>query len=260
MSAMQILVLFVVIVLLAGLAAAGWFWWRRQELRRRFGPEYDRVVSEQDNRLAAERELRGRERRHAELELRPLSPSARQRYLEQWERIQAMFVDDPAAAVVSGDELVTRLVAERGYPTSDYDEQMSYLSVEHATTLGHYRDAHDIYLRNERGEASTEELRQALVHYRALFGELLESDAEPEESDLRTRSGADDDYRTDADTRTDARARIDGDTRMDEDTRMDADVDRARDSRTDEAEAESASARADQAAESMRPGRSGGAR
>jgi hypothetical protein len=256
MSATQILILFVVIVLLAGLAAAGWFWWRRQELRKRFGPEYDRVVSEQDSRLAAERELRGRERRHAELELRPLSPSARQRYLQEWERVQAMFVDDPAAAVVAGDELVTRLVAERGYPTSDFDEQMSYLSVEHATTLGHYRDAHDIYLRNERGEASTENLRQALVHYRALFGEVLETDAEPGATGLRARPGPDTDTRVDGGDRMDARHRMDADARNDAyarndaDTRVDADVDRSREaSRTDAAEVDS-----------MRPGRSGGAR
>jgi hypothetical protein len=146
---------------------------KRRSLRNRFGPEYDRVVAEHDNRSAAEQELRERERRHAELELRPISDEARARYATEWEALQTRFVDEPAEAVREGDELVSRLVGERGYPTGDYDEQVAHLSVEHAHTLGHYRDAHDIYLRNERGEATTEQLRQALVHYRALFADIL---------------------------------------------------------------------------------------
>lgn len=178
MTTMQVVVLLVVVVLLAGGAVMGFSWWRRQELRKRFGPEYDRVVSEQDSRMAAERELRERERRHAQLTTRPLRPESRQRYAQEWEQVQAMFLDDPSAAVIAGDELVTRLVAERGYPTDDFDEQTSYLSVEHANALGHYRDAHDIYLRGQQGSASTEELRQALVHYRAIFAELLDTDVE----------------------------------------------------------------------------------
>jgi hypothetical protein len=190
MTTMQVVVLLVVVVLLAGLTAAGLVWWRRQELRKRFGPEYDRVVSEQDSRLAAERELRERERLHAQLTLRPLRPESRQRYTQEWERVQAMFLDDPAEAVVAGDELVTRLVAERGYPTGDFDEQTSYLSVEHADTLGHYRDAHDIFLRGQQGSASTEELRQALVHYRALFAELLDGDLDVVDDEAATRDTA----------------------------------------------------------------------
>jgi hypothetical protein len=164
-----------VVAVIGILAAGAWLWWYRSRmLRDRFGPEYDRAVAEQDSRFAAERELRERERRHAELGLNPLAPESREHYAREWGQVQAQFLDDPAAAVVAGDELVTRLVAERGYPTENFDDQLSYLSVEHATTLGHYRDAHDIYLRNERHEASTEELRQALVHYRALFADLLD--------------------------------------------------------------------------------------
>jgi hypothetical protein len=178
MTSMQIGLIVVVIAVIGVVAAALWLrWYRSQALRDRFGPEYDRAVAQQDSRVAAERDLRERERRHAGLELKPLAPESRERYAREWEQVQAQFLDDPAAAVVAGDELVTRLVAERGYPTENFDEQLSYLSVEHATTLGHYRDAHDIYLRGERREASTEELRQALVHYRALFAELL--DVEP---------------------------------------------------------------------------------
>jgi hypothetical protein len=188
MSSMQLGLIIVVIAVIGIVAAGAWLWWyRSRTLRDRFGPEYDRAVAEQDGRLAAERELRGRERRHAELELKPLAPQSRERYAREWEQVQAQFVDDPAAAVVAGDELVTRLVAERGYPTENFDDQLSYLSVEHATTLGHYRDAHDIYLRNKRREASTEELRQALVHYRALFADLL--DVEPARVSRTTPTG-----------------------------------------------------------------------
>ena len=175
MTSTQIIIL-VVILIVVGLAAAAWYVNRRQGLRRRFGPEYDRMVAEGENRQEVERELRERERRHAELELRPLSAESRATYAAAWEEVQVRFVDSPNDAVRAGDELVTRLIAERGYPTGNYDEQVAHLSVDHARTLGHYRDAHDIHLRNERGEATTEELRQALVHYRELFADLLGDD------------------------------------------------------------------------------------
>jgi hypothetical protein len=173
MSSTELALVIIVVVVAALLAAGMWYAMRRRELRRRFGPEYDRVLAEKESRLAAERELRDRERHHARLELRPLPAESRQRYATRWSDIQAQFVDDPAAAVGAADELLTRLVAERGYPTEDYDEQLAQLSVEHARTLGHYRDAHDINRRNQRGEATTEQLRQALVDYRALFADLL---------------------------------------------------------------------------------------
>lgn len=173
MSSTQAVITVIVIVVVLALAAAGWYLLRRRSLRTRFGPEYDRVVSEKDSQLAAEAELRERQRRHAQLELRPLSDETRQRYARSWEEIQARFVDSPNDAVGAADELVTGLIAERGYPTENYEDQLAHLSVEHARTLGHYRDAHDIHLRNQRGEAATEQLRQALVHYRALFADLL---------------------------------------------------------------------------------------
>jgi len=176
MTTTQTVLIIILILVVLAIAAAVWYATRRRGLRRRFGPEYDRVVNEMDSRQEAERELRERERRHSELELRPLSAESRATYAAAWEEVQARFVDSPGEAVTAGDELVTRLIAERGYPTGDYDEQIAHLSVEHARTLGHYRDAHDIHLRNERGEASTEELRQALVHYRALFADLLGDD------------------------------------------------------------------------------------
>ncbi|KAB1915059.1 MULTISPECIES: hypothetical protein [unclassified Micromonospora] len=176
MSPTQVVVIVIVVLVLAALAAVAVVASRRRALRQRFGPEYDRAVAEQDSRGAAERELRERERRHAELELTPLSAESRARYAAAWEELQVRFVDSPAETVGDADELVTRLIAERGYPTGDFTEQIAHLSVEHARTLTHYRDAHDIRLRNERGEAGTEELRQALVHYRALFADLLGED------------------------------------------------------------------------------------
>ncbi|RLP95026.1 MULTISPECIES: hypothetical protein [unclassified Micromonospora] len=174
MSPTQIIVIvLVVLVIVAALAVAVRALGRRRALRSRFGPEYDRVVAEQDSRSAAERELRDRERRHAELTLTPLTPESRARYAAAWEELQVRFVDSPSDTVGDADELVTRLIEEQGYPTGDFSDQIAHLSVEHARTLTNYRDAHEIHLRNSRGEASTEELRQAVVHYRALFADLL---------------------------------------------------------------------------------------
>ncbi|WP_319463218.1 hypothetical protein [Micromonospora sp. RTP1Z1] len=173
MSPTQVVVIVIVVLVLAALAAVAVVASRRRSLKQRFGPEYDRVVAEQDSRSAAERELRERKRRHAELELTPLDPESRARYAAAWEELQVRFIDSPAETVGDADELVSRLIAERGYPTGDFSDQIAHLSVEHARTLAHYRDAHEIRLRNERGEASTEELRQAVVHYRALFADLL---------------------------------------------------------------------------------------
>ncbi|MET7469932.1 hypothetical protein ABZU22_22125 [Micromonospora sp. NPDC005222] len=176
MSSTQVVVIVIVVAVIAALVAVAVVASRRRALRERFGPEYDRAVAEQDSRSAAERELRERERRHAELELTPLSPESRARYAAAWEELQVRFVDSPAETVGEADELVSRLIAERGYPTGDFSDQIAHLSVEHARTLTHYRDAHEIRQRNERGEAGTEDLRQALVHYRALFADLLGED------------------------------------------------------------------------------------
>jgi hypothetical protein len=188
MSSTLITVLVVLLVVGAILVVLGVVANRRRALRQRFGPEYDRVVESTEDRRAAERELRDRERRHAELELRPLAPESRERYSASWEEIQARFVDSPNEAVGEADELVTRLIAERGYPTGDYDDQLAHLSVEHARTLDHYRQAHDINERNSRGEATTEQLRQALVHYRALFADLLGTEPEHLATSTNNRS------------------------------------------------------------------------
>jgi hypothetical protein len=150
---------------------------QRQRLRSTFGPEYERTVEGSDNRTAAEKELAQREKEHAKLDLRPLAAEVRDSYSRHWTTVQEKFVDDPGGAVGDADRLVTDLMAERGYPTGDYEKQASLLSVEHSRTLEHYRAAHDISQRRDRGEASTEDLRNAMVHYRTLFEDLLQTGA-----------------------------------------------------------------------------------
>jgi hypothetical protein len=179
MTTVQIIVLVLVLLVIAVVVAGVVVTMRRRALRDRFGPEYERLVAEQNSRTAAERELRGRERRHAEFDLKPLSATDRARYAAEWAAVQTRFVDEPGDAVRTGDDLVTRLLREIGYPTEDYDERLATLSVEHARMLDQYREAHDISVRNEQGAASTEQLRQALVDYRALFADLLGDEPVP---------------------------------------------------------------------------------
>jgi hypothetical protein len=148
---------------------------RRQQLRDRFGPEYDKAVDDGQTRRAAERELGEREKRHQQFDITPLSPTARDNYAQQWTLIQAQFVDRPGVAVAEADRLVVVVMGERGYPTEDYQQQLTDLSVQHASTLEHYRSAHDIKSRHDESQVSTEELRTAMVHYRSLFEDLLDA-------------------------------------------------------------------------------------
>ncbi|MFF4772494.1 hypothetical protein ACFY05_06505 [Microtetraspora fusca] len=147
---------------------------RRRRLKERFGPEYDRTVRERDSRKEAEQELHARELRHSRLDVRPLSQESRTAYARKWSEVQERFVDAPGFAVTEADALVTSVMTDRGYPTEDFEQRLSDLSVEHASTLDHYRRAHEISRRAARQDATTEELRQAMVHYRALFQELLD--------------------------------------------------------------------------------------
>ncbi|NBE98965.1 hypothetical protein FE391_37205 [Nonomuraea sp. KC401] len=163
----------IVVVALAALAYVVQQQKRRNHLRDRFGPEYERTVAEHDNRRDAEQELLGREQRHSELDIRPLPEESRETYANRWTEVQERFVDAPGFAVTEADQLVTAVMAERGYPTENFEQRLSDLSVGHATTLDHYRTAHEISGRAAKKAASTEELRQAMVHYRALFEELL---------------------------------------------------------------------------------------
>lgn len=166
-----IIAIVAIALLVAG--AALWMTNRRQHLREQFGPEYDRLLAESQDRRAVERELRDRERRHSDLGIKPLPPQAREKYSKEWAGVQEQFVDAPARAVGEADGLVTRLMRERGYPTEGYEQQVRDLSVEHGRTLDHYRAAHAVSTRVEDGQATTEDLRGAFVHYRAVFDDLM---------------------------------------------------------------------------------------
>ena len=152
---------------------------RRRRLQQRFGPEYDRLVGERDSKLKVEAELTKRERRVRDLGLRPLTDSARTGYSRQWASLQERFADMPADAVAASQKLVADVMNERGYPTDDRDQVLADLSVEHARTLGHYRAAEEISESAGAGTASTEHLRQAMIHYREVFRELLGAPAGP---------------------------------------------------------------------------------
>jgi hypothetical protein len=176
MGTSTIVVIVVVVVLLAAAALLARPLMRRRRLQGKFGEEYDHVLARHENRSEAESELVERERRHAELEITPLSAAAHERYTAAWTEVQARFVDEPEKAVRDADELVTSLLAERGYPTGDHDEQAAILSIDHSRTLGNYRSAHETHQRIDSGEVSTENLREAMVQYRALFVDLLGND------------------------------------------------------------------------------------
>jgi hypothetical protein len=148
---------------------------RTEQLRFRFGPEYDRTLTEADGRRSGESELRDRESRREELDIRPLAPGARDRYLAAWRDCQARFVDDPAAALSEADRLVITVMTDRGYPMDDFDQRAADVSVDHPDVVQNYRAAHGISLASEHDTASTEDLRQGMVHYRSLFDELLET-------------------------------------------------------------------------------------
>ena len=147
---------------------------RTSVLQERFGPEYDRTVQRQGGKRSAEAELTSRVERRERLDIRPLSPASRQRHLESWRQAQAEFVDDPAGAVKNADRLVTSVMSERGYPMDEFERRADDISVDHPQVVERYRSAHGIAEKYKGGEATTEDLRQAMKHYRALFEELLE--------------------------------------------------------------------------------------
>jgi FtsZ-interacting cell division protein ZipA len=149
---------------------------RSRALQGEFGNEYDRTVDEAGGRRAAERELRERQKQHDELDIRPLSSESRERYVRRWQSTQSRFVDDPKGAVADADQLVQDVMQERGYPTKDFDRRVADISVAHPNLVEKYRTADGVARASERGEASTEDMRHSVRHYRALFAELLETD------------------------------------------------------------------------------------
>lgn len=170
-----VIVLVVALVVAIGVAAWLYLQKRRTEtLRERFGPEYDRAVHEHRDARQAERVLEERQQRVEQLHIQPLTLAQCERFADRWRAVQARFVDDPQGATDEADDLVAEVMQTRGYPVGDFEQRAADISVDHPNVVEHYRAAHAIALRNSRREADTEDLRQALVHYRALFEDLLE--------------------------------------------------------------------------------------
>ena len=145
-------------------------------LRQNFGPEYDRVVKEQGP-TRAETVLAERQKRVEKFSLRTLTVDERERFITEWRIIQARFVDDPTDAVSEADTLVTRLMQFRGYPMADFEQRAADISVHYPRVVDNYRAAHEVALRHQRGEATTEDLRNSMIYYRTLFDELLETNS-----------------------------------------------------------------------------------
>jgi hypothetical protein len=172
-------VILAIVLVVAAAAAIAWFFARRQRqsqrLKLRFGPEYGVAVSELGSRVKAESELKARENRVARLKITSLAPADGARFTQAWNALQSRFIDNPKGVVVAADNLVTELMVKRGYPTGDFAHRAADMSVDHPALVTTYRAAQRIAARDERGEADTEELRRAVVHYRTLFDELLEA-------------------------------------------------------------------------------------
>jgi cytoskeletal protein RodZ len=174
MSPIQIAI--IALVVLVALAIAMWLFLkarRTKQLRSQFGPEYQRAVRSAGTASAAERDLQERQQRVEGLEITPLDEEQRARFAEAWENEQAHFVDEPRVAVEAADRLVGDVMRARGYPVSDFEQRVADVSVDHPVVVENYRVAHNIATRDRREPVDTEELRQAMIHYRALFADLL---------------------------------------------------------------------------------------
>ena len=171
-----IIVAFFASAVLVAIGVAIWLMMRKRrtsELRSKFGPEYNRMARAEGDAARAEGLLREREKRVRKLDIKPLTTQRRNSFADEWERVQAEFVDDPTAAVVHADALVQLVMTERGYPVVDFEQRVADVSVDHPAVAQNYRLAHDIAARNEREDVEMEKLREAMLHYRALFADLL---------------------------------------------------------------------------------------
>jgi hypothetical protein len=174
LTPIQIAVVVAIIVVVVGAIVAFYLKRRRSEkLRQHFGPEYDRAVAEGGDRQRAEATLEERAERVKKFHLRPLTANDRARYSEQWDRVQAHFVDAPAGAVAEADQLLGDLMATCGYPMGDFEQRAADISVEHPIVTQNYRAGHEIAVWQAKGQATTEDLRRAMIHYRALFDDLV---------------------------------------------------------------------------------------
>ncbi|HET9407134.1 MAG TPA: hypothetical protein VFO39_07835 [Candidatus Sulfotelmatobacter sp.] len=175
-----IVVVVIAIIVIAAIAFSVSRKRRSRQLRERFGPEYDRVVRQEGDSRRAEGVLEFREKRREKFKIRPLSPTDQSSFRVRWNEVQARFVDDPRGAVTVAESLVTDVMQARGYPIGEFEQRAADISVDHPVVVENYRAAHQIAVRHSAGQASTEDLRQAMVHYRALFQELLD-EGQPEQ-------------------------------------------------------------------------------
>ncbi len=155
------------------------------ELREHFGPEYDHTVQSMGDEHKAVAELEQRQRRVEAMEIQPLSTVQRDRFLSEWRAIQANFVDDPKKALEGADQMIQEVMQLRGYPVADFEQQAGDLSVHYPEVVSNYRRAHEIAQRSAQGQADTEEIRQAMVYYRSLFEELVETEGAEEKPALQ---------------------------------------------------------------------------
>lgn len=175
--AMDTQTLGILAIIVALIAVGAWLLFRKkqsQDLEQRFGPEYGRTVEELGSRPKAEAELKTRQKRVEKLNIVPLAPGEAARFTQAWRALQGRFVDNPKGVLQEADILVQELMQKRGYPMADFEGRAADISVDHPGVVEHYRAAQAIALRDQRGEADTEDMRRAVVHYRALFDDLLE--------------------------------------------------------------------------------------
>src|SRR5262245_14947651 len=174
-------IMMLIVLLIAAFAVIAFVAWmygskrRSQKLRARFGSEYDRALNDRGDRRQAETELEARAKRVKLLDIRPLTRVQAGTFSQQWRSIQATFVDDPKRAVMDANQLVKEIMQARGYPVGDFERRAADISVDYPNVVENYRKAREIAERNQRGQCTTEDLRKAIVHYRALFEELLET-------------------------------------------------------------------------------------
>jgi hypothetical protein len=174
LSSELIIVVVIALIVVVGILAFVYVQRKRSEqLQARFGPEYERAVRQQGDPRRAEAVLLDREERVEKYRIRELDPAERERFATEWRYVQQRFVDDPRQAVIEADSLVSLVMQARGYPMMEFDQRADDLSVDHPLVVENYRVAHGIALRHQRGQASTEDLRQAMIHYRSLFDDLL---------------------------------------------------------------------------------------
>jgi len=171
------------------IAVLAWLYVRKRrnttsDLRKKFGPEYDRAVLVHGAGRKAEAKLEDREKRVEKLNIRDLDPIEHERFSKRWESVQSRFVDSPKGAVTEADDLVASLMKARGYPVSDFEQRAADISVDHPRMVENYRSAHEIALRVGKNEATTEELRTAMIHYRSLFEELAQAPASVERKEV----------------------------------------------------------------------------